>query len=341
MKRTFLLTFILALAFSINAQQRVVLESNGTSTIYGGDQPFVDAYEAAVDGDVIYLPGTALAVPSDINKSLTIYGAGHYPDGTTATNKTEFIGSITVSENADGLHLEGVDLRSNNISFTTDHKVDNVVIARCKFYQLHYLGTATTPCLNNTVRECVITSAVYLTNANTITLTNNIIGGRIYNGTNNTIQNNILLYNYANSNPSYSPLRNVDNSFITSNVFLKNYNGYVQNECESSTFSNNIFVTNPVVGSNTFEANYTNVALTGLFVNQSGNAFDYTHDYHLSSPETYTNGEGAEAGIYGGLYPYKANAVPSTPHISAKSVAASTDENGLLNISITVSAQED
>lgn len=341
MYKSSLFLLLLLISMGISAQTRVMLESGATSTVYDGDQAFIDAYDAAVNGDIIYLPGGAFTVPTLIDKEITIYGVGHYPSATTATNATVLVGNLTIGENADNLHLEGCDLGNFSILFSSDHKVDNVNISRCKLGILQYQGS-TNPCLNNTIQECVITGKIYFTNAESSTLTNSIVQAQIHDGIDINIMNCIIMYDYNNSNASYSPIRDVDNSLISSNIFFKDYNGNYQYNCESSIFTNNIFFHNPAVGSNTFTNNYIiGQNVSNILVNQSGSVFDYSHDYHLTSPATYTNGEGLKAGIFGGLFPFKEEAVPSIPHISTKSVAASTDASGQLNVNITVTAQED
>jgi len=150
------------------------------------------------------------------------------------------------------------------------------------------------------------------------------------------------MYERANSGSNYSPISQLSNCTISGNIFLKDYNGYIQYECQSCTFSNNIFASNPPVGNNTFENNYNSIDLSTLFVNQSGNTFNYDHDYHLSGSNAsiYIGTDDTQVGIFGGLFPYKEHAIPSNPQITSKSIAASTDDNGMLNVNITVEAQD-
>lgn len=336
MRKTILVSALLVAAIHLYAQQRVALHSNGTTTIFGGSTPFIAAYDAAQDGDTLYLPGSALTVPPVINKRLTIFGAGHYPDSTEATNKTFLSGSLNISENADSLFLEGMEI-NGNIQFTNDHKVDYVVISRCKFVQLIYNGNQTAPCEYNTIKECVITNSVSLNNANSCALTNNIINDRIHNGNNNSISNNILQYD--GSYYSYT-LNNVDNSNISNNIFLKP-DISVHINCESSTFSNNVFAGSPGTGANLFNNNYPNVVLSTLFVDMGSNDFDYAYDYHLVDPDSYPGTDATQVGIHGGFFPYKTSAVPSNPHISFKSISSTTDAEGILNVEVHVTAQQD
>lgn len=323
--------FIL-LATVVFGQQKVALNRNGTTEIYGGSNPFNDAYLAARSGDTIYLPGGNLPYPATIDKSVTIFGAGHYPNATLATNRTVLNGNLTIKENADNLHLEGIEL-TGGLFFSNNHKVDGVVIKRCRINSVTYSGGGTTPCINNTIRECVINAHIDFSNAKSSLFSNNIIGSTINNGSELGISNNILLYN------SYHNFNNVDNSSISNNIFFQPNMNYIHTACELSTFSNNIFTGIPPVGSNSFVNNHNSVVITGLFVNQTGNAFDYTHDYHLVSPGTYLGLDGNQVGIYGGLFPFKESAVPVNPNIVSKTIAPQTTAGGELNIQVQVKAQ--
>ena len=335
MKTMFLLSFLLVVGFTLTAQQKVSLNRNGTTEIFGGSDPFSDAYLAASSGDTIYLPGGNLPYPAVIDKSVTIFGAGHYPNTTVATNKTVLNGNLTINESADNLHLEGIEI-TGTLVFSNNHKVDGVVIKRCRIYAITYYGNRTTPCVNNTIRECIIDANVDFSNAKYSLFSNNIIGSTINNGIEIGISNNILFYN------NYSGVfNNIDNSSISNNIIFQQTRGmdYLQSGCELSTFSNNIFTGIPLVDSNTYVNNHNNVIITGLFVNQTGNAFDYTHDYHLANPTTYLGLDGKQVGIYGGLFPFKEFALPVNPNIISKAIESQTNANGELNIQIQVKAQ--
>lgn len=345
MKKAYLLLTTLCFC-SINivqAQQKVALHSNGTTTIFGGANPFTDAYNASSSGDTIYLPGGNLPHPIAISKGLIIIGAGHYPDSTVATQKTVLTGSITISQGADNLMLEGIEW-TQDITFANDQKIDSVVIRRCKFRDIKYPGTGITPCVNNNIRENIITGSVNLSNATAGMLSNNIIVGTIQHANNVGISNNILLYNLANSGGHSTNVTfyNVDNCFISNNIIFRNWGGasWIYNSSDLNTFSNNIFSVVPNQGNNTFVGNYNSVDLTTVFVDQSGNTFNYSHNYHLINPSAYVGIDNTQVGIYGGMYPVKEGAVPQNPHIQLKIISPTTDENGDLQIQIQVKAQE-
>ncbi|MDR2009996.1 MAG: hypothetical protein LBQ22_05900 [Bacteroidales bacterium] len=337
--KLFFLFLFLASATFLSAQQKVVLQSNGTTTVFGGAQPFTDAYNASATGDTIYLPGGSLVYPTNITKGLVIYGAGHYPDSTLATGKTVLSGNLTINVGADNLHLEGVEL-TGGLFFSSNVKIDNVVLRRCRFGNINYVGNAS-PCENSQIIQCVINEGITLSNAKSSTISNCFIGGQIGNGSEIAILNNVFFYN---TTVAYHIFNGLKNSSVSNNIFLRRDRAdCIQTGCNGVAFSNNIFKhsTTNIDANNSDINNYKGIDIDNLFVNQSGQVFDYSHDYHLLSPTIYTGTDGTQVGVYGGLFPYKASAVPSNPHISTKLIAPQTNNNGELQIQINVSAQDE
>jgi len=332
-------TLILFITINSIAQQKVALHSNGTTTIFGGANPFNDAYIAAQNGDTIYLPGGNLPFPGTIDKGLVIIGAGHFPDFTSATYPTVLNGSLTINGNADNLHIEGVDL-TGTLTFGNNQVANNVVVRRCRLGGVTYSGSGATPCLNNQISENVIIGLLTLSNLRSSIVSNNIIQDRISGGIEIGISNNVFLLNTWGT---AFPLNNVDNSFISNNVFMRSssYADYIHTNCDLSTFSYNIFANNPGTANNIFEYNHLFTDVTTLFVNQMGTTFNYAHDYHLINPGTYLGADGTQVGIYGGLFPFKIGSVPVNPNIQSKTIAPQTDVNGDLQIQIQVEAQQD
>jgi len=333
---------------AIFAQSRVALHHEGQVTIFGGAAPFADAYNAAVSGDTIYLPGGSFAAPAAIAKGIAIYGAGHYPDSTAVTLPTSVTGSVLISEGADNLRFEGI-LFTGEFTFIYNQKVDNVVISRCRINgNLTYNGTIA-PCENHQISQCVIIGTVYFNNLQGSTITNCIIQGQIQNGNSLVISNNVVMFD-----GTYTPCQgcnecngsyyNIKNSTVINNVHLRRASAVstacIQRDCAGSTFSNNLIVAaSPNFGDNTVSGNYLNVVANDMCVNAPDNVFDYTKDYHLQDPETYLGTDGTQVGIYGGALGYKPGAVPSNPHFSSATVAPTTNEEGKLNVNIKVIAQ--
>ena len=335
MKKSVLTFAMLLLTTFVIAQYRVALHSDGNVTIFGGGNPFTEAYNAAVAGDTIYLPGGNLLFPPTIDKSLTIKGVGHYPAATTATNRTVLNGNLSIGGNADYLHLEGINL-TGNLTFATNQKADFVSLKRSRFNTVNYTGSGTTPCENNTISECIIDANINTQNASFLTAKNNIIGGNINYGTQLGFSNNVFLQT------GYNLINYVTNSSFTNNIFL--YNSYVDDFLHNSngnTITNNVFKISPIPEANTMSNNYLNIDLTTVFENIPTVPFNYDQNYGLltSATTTFLGSEGTQVGIYGGTFPFKLNSVPTNPSITAKNIASQTDSNGQLPVQVTVKAQ--
>ena len=166
MKTTFALTiaFCLLLVSNSQAQQRVARHSAGVTSIYSTTTPFVDAYNDAIAGDTIYLPGGAMAAPSIIDKPLTIIGAGFHPDSTNATFLTKLTSAIVIGENADDLHFEGVHFETT-VSSSLNVSFNNSEFKRCFFNAtFNVSGVSGNYTENLVVSECVLKGALNIQN---------------------------------------------------------------------------------------------------------------------------------------------------------------------------------
>lgn len=336
-KAILIILFVTGLSFNqtANAQTQTALVSNGVTTMFGSATQFADAYNAAADGDTIYLPGGPIAAVT-IDKSIAIYGAGYHPDSTQATSATYLTGGITFHQNADSASITGVEV-NGGISTYYNHKVDYLTISRCNFKSLGFSGNATTPCEHVTVKECIIRGSINLQNATRCNISNNIVETSVSSGSDNAIYNNIFLYDKTSGWTTYYLFNGVNNSHIANNIIFEHH---ALSGSSTNSLENNIFRNTPSGGTNIFTNNYYNVDLSTVFVNQTGNVFDFAHDYNLVAPATYQGFDGTEIGIYGGLHPFKDGGLPNNPHIQTKSFAIQTDSNGKLQIEIKVAAQD-
>lgn len=326
----FLYVVILCLfIFQVQAQKVVMLQkSNGQQQAFYGNQPLIDAYTAASNEDTIYLPGGSFDIPAIVDKRLTIYGAGHYPDSTTATGKTIIANAFTIGSNADSLHLEGVEFNSD---ITIGSNVNYLTLKRNSLLSISYSSLPVSS--NSRIEANVIRGNINIINAANVLLVNNIFTGQLSNAKNGDVfRNNIFLAYYPLNVCLYALFEN--NIFLTTvNTFLISYtNNY-------NTFSNNVFTMTPDWVLNQNYNNYNNVVATNLFINQSGIVFSYSDNYHLQNPGTYVGTDATQCGLYGGIFIYKDGAVPVNPHIRQKTIANTTDVNGKLNITIKVAAQ--
>ncbi|MDE6336179.1 MAG: hypothetical protein K2J63_07900 [Muribaculaceae bacterium] len=119
-----LLSTLVCLPFAFacfSAQLTATLQSGDQVTPFYGENAFVEAYEAAVDGDIITLsPGEFKS--TDIKKSLTVIGAYAFTnDLSEATNL------FNANVYADNVSIEGVRIREK----VRIYHVDHLSISRC------------------------------------------------------------------------------------------------------------------------------------------------------------------------------------------------------------------
>lgn len=329
--RTLISIILLLFTINIIGQKAVLLKkANGQQLAFYGNQPFIDAYAAAGNEDTIYLPGGTFSTV-DINKRLAIYGAGHYPDSTNATDKTIIYEAFRISSNADSLLLEGMQF---NGSVTIDADVNYLVLKRNIF--LNVINFPYAPfCSNPRLEANIFKSVIYLTYAANALLVNNIFEGTVSSAKNGDLfRNNIFITaSYPISGCTYGVFEN--------NIFKYSSDpGFLQNGGNSyNTLSYNVFTCSPVWWLNPNNNNYINADPLTVFINQTGYFFDYSHNYHLQSPGIFLGTDGTQCGIYGGQFGYKEGGIPVNPHIRQKTIANTTDVNGNLNVNITVAAQ--
>lgn len=215
MKKTLLIIASIAIAITINAQ-RVALHSSSGVQHFWGATGLLSAYDAANAGDTIYLPGGAFTPPVNFEKTLIIYGAGHYVDSALVTGKTFISGNVILKENADGFYLEGLEI-NGKISFANNESVNNVVIKRCKVNSIiEVLGNLANPSLNIALIGNVLIGSVNLSNAQVVLISNNIIQAGIELTNGNIINNNIFLSNLPHP---YENIRG-NNNDLSNNVFV-------------------------------------------------------------------------------------------------------------------------
>lgn len=344
--RTFFTLFLLTIFcnFNVQAQKVVALHSptNGVQ-FFNSDIAFQDAYDAAIAGDTIYLPGGTHFPPSIFEKQLTIFGAGHNPNATTATFPTLISGNFIMGDNADGFYLEGVQINGNlYVGNASNIPVENITVKRCRWNTTYAQGDGVTPSQNNIFIENVINNIYDIRNMRSCTFMNNIFEGTLgYNLISLSFLNNVFNYSYPGSSTA-QVISYANGCLFKNNIFLQESNDVCEGN-GTSTWINNIFCTStttPLLGLDPVLVNNYFMARANVLVNQTGNAFDYTHDYHLQAAAAANLGDdGLETGIYGGFYPWKDYSIPINPHISSKTISGSSDTNGMIQLDINVHAQ--
>ena len=316
--------------------------TNGVQ-FFSNVDPLIEAYNASIAGDTIYIPGGVFTPPANFDKKLTIYGAGHFPSATTATLPTNINGNITLNENADGFHLQGVNILGH-LTFTNNHRLDNVTIKRCRIQaQFNVQGAGTNRGENNYFTENIFVGIFYYAdNLLNSYFISNIFQSPIYAVcTQLTFLNNVFLFNGNSGNWVFNG--GAYSCIFKNNIFVSGTNSYSDFYivAGTNTFSHNIFChAAPALGSNPILINNNYVAKADVFVNQADFTFDYTDDFHLqSATATLLGDDGTERGLYGGVAPFKEESIPVNPHISSAIISNQSNASGLINVNIEVEAQ--
>jgi hypothetical protein len=326
--RLVFLAALLILSNATHAQNLIAVQNGGTPKFYASLDSAITHTSA---GDTLYLPGGSYSFSTQISKCLHFVGVGYNPDSSAVTLSTQINSTNNLDNRASGGSMTGIDF-TGTIYFGSSSAPENYTFCRCKIYQIIswvQYGWSTVV-KNNKFYENIIG---YMTSGGESNyFINNIFGGLGQIGS-SIFKNNIFF------NPSgYGYSSTFENNiFISQTTFA--------NDIRNSTFRNNLFLENisfPYLTTNLGTGNIVNQTQASIFVNQTGNAFDYTHNYHLKStcPGKNAGTDGTDIGIYGGSYPWKEGAIPNNPHFQSVKIAPKTDANGSLNVNIQVKAQD-
>lgn len=331
MKKLYLFLTLFFLSSAVQSQKVVMLhKTTGIQKAFYGNQPLIEAYNAAAHDDTIYLPGGSFEAPV-FDKRLTVYGAGHYPDSSVATGKTTIVNNVNILSNADSSTFEGIDFQG---SVSVWDNVNYLLLKRNNFQSIDYSYVPFSA--NNRIEGNVINGNITASNVTGLLLVNNIITGQLLATKNgDVVRNNI----FTLTNQQYT-LNACFYTLFENNIFLSSLGSLItQYGSNYNTFNNNVFTITPAWSNNTNANNYFNADAATLFINQSGTPFNYSFNYHLQNSGSFIGADGLQCGIYGGAFTYKEGAVPVNPHILQKNISSATDVNGKLNVNISVAAQ--
>ncbi len=326
MKKTIILLFALLGIVTLHAQTQIAtLNHCGENTTYYGADALKNAYNNAVNGDVITLSAGTFN-STDVTKLITIRGAGM---GIKLKNTDMFSEptilngdfKVTADGNSDNhFAIEGIStdnqltLRgTNHTQFIKCHfgkvrfEANYGSLQNCNFTHV-YVSEDFASLYNTTFSAigCVFKSAYFNGNSSMFTLTNCVIdlGDSYSNALNSTsIRNCIIIYSgdsesaSTNNTSIYNSLwigKGKENPFKESGV--ERYNSVFP--IDSKAFVDNTF-------------------------------------YQLTEEaKTYKGSDNTEIGIYGGVLPF--NSVSSSIQITKFEVAPKTTSDGKLHVDIKV-----
>jgi hypothetical protein len=352
MKNLLLALSMIIIFHTVQGQRAITVQSGINAKSY---TTIDSALAHAIDGDHIYIPGGVYQVNNmTIDKSVFIFGAGHYPDSTVATGATSLIGDVYLITGSSGGLLTGCSISGsikvgNGLAGTDS--VSNFTLSRNIFKSLYLSFTGSPPTHAHTfsVIENVIQGSVYGANASLINLSKNIVEKSIRNFSGNCLFENNDFIGLGNCTDMEYFLFDVSICTFDNNIFL-----YSTPACSTASFFGGTSLSNvftnclfraPMTfpqGSNNGFNSIISQPVSSIFISATGDTFSYTQNYHLKPTSPGTNGatDGKDIGITGTSQPYKAGAVPLNPHIQMKSIDSSTNPQGQINIQVKVSAQD-
>lgn len=344
----FFILFTIITAGSIHAQSRIVVQSGESMQAFGH---FSQALEAAQPGDIIYLPGGATDIGTAyIEKPITLIGAGHHPQHTTATGVTMLNGTLIMRQADPEIPLENIHLEGFHISgdirigsSQTNQNVNQVTIRRCSLEDLRLGASGTSDAEQIHIIENLIRGRVYGYDAQNVLFAKNIIQQQFWNFNGNTLITNNIFLDGTGSSVSTS-FRYISNVEFANNVILCRSNTWCFRDMSANTFNHNLWHHDfSMPEGSTGVNNIKDQPIDDIFFNHTGHSFSYEFNYQLNenSPGIGAGNDNTDIGIYGTSKPYKEGAVPHNPQIKSKNIANETNEEGKLQVEIEVQAQEE
>lgn len=314
MKRTFLLICTILCANVLMAQEQLAtLKHNDSISVYYGANAFVQAYNAAVNGDVITL-SDGIFNTTNVRKGITLRGNGACGDTSRNAIGTYFL---------DGFYVRGL---GDSLQFS----------AEGIYFQTFDAGTSGSDASYNTkFTKCRITSCA----GYGIQAVNCVIGYCNGSSSHTNIYANCVL----NGFPDYSTCNNC----IMKGTYNSLYH-YAYNNCiviNTSTYAHSLagaVMDCILIGrfSNTSPASSRNVTMniSDVFENWNGNTISTDLEKYVlksSVSDTIVGFDGSEVGIFGGFMPFE-KWTPTYSVIKRCNVSNRTTADGKLSVDIEV-----
>lgn len=355
MKKFFLSLVAATMAATASFAQSSMLATlshNGEISTFYGATALRDAYNAAEHGDIITLSSGSFAAV-DINKALTIRGAGMQVDTVAKTYPTVIAGNFTINipDSIDQrLTMEGI---YNNFTITVKGTLKNASFLKDRLGSI--ISSASSDRMKNlTFIHCQIAACFLLPSESSASCVNcfvNNANSESATSSNfeftNCVINNIGTSYYYRKTYFYTHLLNIKSSTFNNCIIYSNYYSYastsdiLDSSCSAFYCVGKINSTSYNIFSNI--PNTTNTRLTDnlntLFKTYTGTYNDNeTFELTTEAKTKYKGSDGTEVGIYGGSLPF--DPTPTNPQITKCNVASKSTADGKLSVDIEVSAAE-
>lgn len=324
-----LFVLLLSVAGMKNAlaqNQVATLQHNDTITgVFYGQNAFVSAHSAAVNGDIITLSSGTFN-KCDITKSITIRGAGCVYDSLTYVTPTIIPGEFYLSKS--NISFEGIWLDVVNSNCYNQNN-DNISFIKCNinrittsYYNASRMNWHFSNCIIKDFSSNNVNCRFHgMSVVNSVVRFTRYYHADIYNPT--TINNSIVLFDNGetiNNIVAYNSIIATVSEHTVSNCTFFNCIGIETGETslfEGQTVQNVMEVDGYEDVFETFTGEVT---------------YDNIYQLKEEIATGFLGHDGTEVGIYGGVMPYRTR--PNYMIIKNCNVAGQTDENKKLSIEI-------
>ena len=316
MKRTFLLICTILCANVLMAQEQLAtLKHNDSIRVYYGADAFKQAYNAAVNGDVITL-SDGIFNTTDVRKGITLRGNGACGDTSRNAIGTYFLDQFYVRGLGDSLQFsaEGIYFQDFNAGTSTSDASYNIKFTKCHITSCYGYGIKAVNCVMDGCPGSSYHTNIYA----------NCVLNRFPN--NSTCNNCIMKGNSSSTSDHHA----YNNCIVinTSNSSYHRFVGAVMDCILIGRFSN----TSPASSRN------VTMSISDVFENWDGNtiATDLeTYVLKSSVSDTIVGFDGSEVGIFGGFMPFE-KWTPTYSVIKRCNVSNRTTADGKLSVDVEV-----
>ena len=330
------LTVLICLPFAITAfaaQLTATLQSGDTFTPFYGENAFVEAYNAAADGDIITLsPGSFKT--TEIKKGITLIGTYAF---STDTSEATVLSTLTVSGN--NVTLEGLRISGSlNIS-----GADNLSINRSSLYKVTDSENGEKKYHDNTVlSDCIVYEYAAMSLSQNAVFRNCCIDS--FSDINETaypalIENcNIPLFKYYQNDDVTQPYAVYRKCFLGLYKYNSNQDTPYLNLYSPTELDDIIFYFNyRTAGSNVYAKSW--VIDFHSCIRNNVNLGQKLYDVAPQSPKNMAS---FSSYTYDGLTvgPSDVKEYPAIPVITDSQIDSKTDEEGNLHVKISATARD-
>ena len=316
MKRTFLLICTILCANVLMAQEQLAtLKHNDSISVYYGANAFVQAYNAAVNGDVITL-SDGIFNTTNVRKGITLRGNGACGDTSRNAIGTYFLDGFYVRGlgdslqfSAEGIYFQTFDAGTSGSDASYNTKFTKCRITSCTGYGIQAVNCVMEGCAGSSSHTNIYANCVLNCFPDYSTCNNCIIKGTYSSTSDHYAYNNCIVIN-------------------TSTSGTQSLRGAVLDCILIGRFSN----TSPASSRN------VTMSISDVFENWNGNTISTDLEKYVlksSVSDTIVGFDGSEVGIFGGFMPFE-KWTPTYSVIKRCNVSNRTTADGKLSVDIEV-----